>query len=161
MVKLIELEPQVFVAGQLVPEDFAEIAARGIRTVVNNRPDGEAEGQMPTATAALAAARHGLDYHYQPARNFMITEDRVVSPFAEALADLPRPILFYCRTGTRCTILWTQASAARLGADKVLRIAQTAGYDLSHVREVVDARAGQTGRSHGGQSDFAGAGAAA
>ena len=161
MVKLIEIEPQVYVAGQLVAEDFAAIAAAGIVTVVNNRPDGEAEDQMTTATAAAAAARQGLAYHYQPARNFQITEDHVVEPFAEALASLPRPILFYCRTGTRCTILWAQASARRLGAAKVLRIAQSAGYDLAHVREVVDTRASAGSGGDDTANKLAGAGAAA
>ena len=159
MVKLVELEPQVFVAAQLTPGDFAEIAQRGILSVVNNRPDGEADGQMTSVIAALTAARHGLNYHHQPVRNIEITDDEVVQPFAEALESLPRPILFYCRSGTRCTILWAQAAAGRLGAAKVLRIAQGAGYDLAHVREVVDARAEEAGAGHGatGHSDGVGA----
>ena len=40
MAKIIQLEPDVAVAPQLVEADFAEIAARGFRSVVNNRPDG-------------------------------------------------------------------------------------------------------------------------
>ena len=33
--------PEFCTAGQLQPEDMAALAAHGIRTVINNRPDGE------------------------------------------------------------------------------------------------------------------------
>lgn len=143
MVKLIELEPQVFVAGQIAESDLAEIAAAGIRAVVNNRPDGEAEGQMPDAIAEAAARRHGLAYIYQPVANLNVTDDNKVEAFQQALNELPRPVLFYCRTGTRCTILWAQASAARLSPDAVLAAAAAAGYDLYAVRDMIDHHAGR------------------
>jgi protein tyrosine phosphatase (PTP) superfamily phosphohydrolase (DUF442 family) len=38
MAKIIQFEPDVFVGHQLVEADFAELAARGFRSVVNNRP---------------------------------------------------------------------------------------------------------------------------
>jgi sulfide:quinone oxidoreductase len=141
MVKFIELEPQVFVAGQIAEDDFAEIAASGFRAVVNNRPDGEAAGQMPDDVAAPAARRHGLDYVYQPVANLNVTEEVHVEAFRQSLDELPRPVLFYCRTGTRCTILWAQASAARLSPETVLKAAADAGYDLYPVREMVDRHA--------------------
>jgi sulfide:quinone oxidoreductase len=138
MVKFIQLEPQVFVAGQIAESDFAEIAAEGFRAVVNNRPDGEAEGQMPDAVADAVARRHGLAYVYQPVANLNVTDDDKVEAFHQALDELPRPVLFYCRTGTRCTILWAQASAARLTPEAVLQAAADAGYDLYAVRDMID-----------------------
>ena len=54
MAKLIQLEGGVFVAPQIVESDFAEIAAKGFKTVVNNRPDGEAADQMPDEVAKAA-----------------------------------------------------------------------------------------------------------
>ncbi len=135
MAKIIQLESEVFVAPQLVEADFAEIAARGFRSVVNNRPDGEAADQLPNASAEAEARRHDLEFRYQPVANLNVTDDDVVDAFAELLADLPRPVLFYCRTGTRCSILWAQASVARLGLARTLEIVTEAGYDLEPLRE--------------------------
>ena len=59
----------------------------------------------------------------------------MVDTFACLMAELPRPILFYCRTGTRCTMVWAQASVGRFGVDKVLEIAARAGYDLQVLRD--------------------------
>jgi uncharacterized protein (TIGR01244 family) len=135
MAQLIQLETGIFVAAQLVESDFAEVAARGFRSVVNNRPDGEAPDQLPSGRAMAAALRHGLRYRYQPVENFNVTDENVVNAHARLMNDLPGPILFYCRSGTRCTILWAQVASARLGVAKTLAIASKAGYDLEAIRE--------------------------
>jgi sulfide:quinone oxidoreductase len=135
MVKIIQLEPDVAVAPQLVEADFAEIAARGFRSIVNNRPDGEAPDQLAGAQAEAAARRQGLAYRYQPVSSINATDDDAVEDFARSMEDLPGPILFYCRTGTRCTTMWTQAAAPRLGIDETLSIARGAGFDLDFLRD--------------------------
>lgn len=142
MAKIVQLDPTVSVAPQLVQSDFAEIAARGFRSVVNNRPDGEAADQLPNAEAEALARRNGLEFRYQPVRNVNVTDDDVVAAFGRLIEELPAPILFYCRSGTRCTTLWTQVSAPRLGVDSALQIARQAGYNLEPLRETLEARAG-------------------
>ncbi len=135
MARIAQLEPDMFVAWQLVESDFADLAARGFRSVVNNRPDGEAPDQLPNAQAESAALRHGLQFRFLPVNSMTVTNDNVVDTFARLLVELPRPILFYCRTGTRCTMVWSQASVGRFGMDKVLEIAARAGYDLQVLRD--------------------------
>jgi uncharacterized protein (TIGR01244 family) len=144
MARFTQLEADVFVSPQLVEADLAEAAAQGFRAIVNNRPDGEADGQLPTETAGAAAHRLGLAYLYQPVPNLNVTDDEVVDAFRAALSSLPRPILFYCRSGTRCTILWAQASAPVLGVDHVLEVASRAGYDLQGAREFIEAQAARS-----------------
>lgn len=141
MAKIVRLDQAVSVAPQLVESDFAELAARGFRSVVNNRPDGEAADQLPNAEAEALARRHGLEFRYQPVRNVNVTDDDVVAAFGQLMDELPTPILFYCRSGTRCTTLWTQVSAPRLGVDSALQIAREAGYNLEPLRETLEARA--------------------
>ena len=57
MAKIVELEPGISIASQLVEADFALLASQGFRSVVSNRPDGEAEDQLPHRDAELAARR--------------------------------------------------------------------------------------------------------
>ncbi len=45
-----------------------------------------------------------------------------------------------CRTGTRCTILWTQAAAGRLGVAQTLAVAHKAGQDLDFLRDTLAER---------------------
>jgi sulfide:quinone oxidoreductase len=135
MARIAQLEPDVFVAWQLIESDFADLAARGFRSMVNNRPDGETPDQLPNAQAEAAAQRHGLHFRFQPVDGVTVTDEDVVDAFARSMAELPRPILFYCRTGTRCAMIWTQVSVGRLGVDKVLETTARAGYDLEDLRE--------------------------
>ena len=142
MVTVSQLETDVYVASQLTEKDFAALAARGIRSVVANRPDGEAEGQLPSARAAETAKRHGISFRYLPVASFDVTEEEAVAAQARALAELPGPVLFYCRTGNRSTILWAQAAAPRLGAGAAMQRASRAGFDLAELREFIEASAG-------------------
>ena len=55
MATINRLTESLSVAPQLQPEDMAELARAGFKTVINNRPDGESEDQ-PSSTELAAAA---------------------------------------------------------------------------------------------------------
>ncbi len=141
MVKFVQLEPDIAAASQLAESDFADIAARGFRAVVNIRPDGEAPDQLPNAEARRTAERHGLTFRHMPVMSVNATDDDIVDHFARLMDDLPGPVLFYCGSATRCTTLWTQAAAPRIGIDEALSVAREAGHDLEFLREVLEERA--------------------
>jgi uncharacterized protein (TIGR01244 family) len=62
-------------APQLGPEAMAEVAALGFRTVINNRPDGEAgPSQASSDDIARAAKAAGLTYVHLPVISGQITE---------------------------------------------------------------------------------------
>ncbi len=101
----------VSVAAQLGPEAMAEAAVAGFRSVVNNRPDFEGGPTQPTSASVEAAARAaGLEYVWLPvAPNVQTAEE--IARFATLLATLPKPILAFCRSGTRSGKLFNAASA--------------------------------------------------
>lgn len=121
------LEPDVLVSGQV---DAADVATLGVRTLVNNRPDGEEPGQPTSAELEAAARAAGLAYRHIPVAGGVSRAD--VEAMAEALEA--GPILAFCRSGTRSTYLWALARASR-GVDPatLVRQAAEAGYDLSPI----------------------------
>ncbi|MGZ5158331.1 MAG: TIGR01244 family sulfur transferase [Caldimonas sp.] len=104
------LDGDVSVAPQLGPEAMAEARAAGFRSVINNRPDFEGGPGQPTNASIEAAARkEGLEYAFLPvAPNFQSSDE--IARFAELLATLPKPILAFCRSGTRSGKLWRAAT---------------------------------------------------
>lgn len=100
-----EIGKDLWTAPQLQEGDFAQIAARGFRTVINMRPDGEEPGQPQEKDLQRAAAAAGLRYEFLPVVGGQFTEQNIVD-FARDVKELPKPILTFCRTGTRCTNLW-------------------------------------------------------
>jgi sulfide:quinone oxidoreductase len=138
-VQIHPLAGQLSVAAQIGVADIATLAARGFRSIINNRPDGEVDGQPASASLEVAARQAGLAYRHIPVVSGQLA-DAQVQTFADALVALPAPVLAFCRTGTRSTMLW--ALQADGPADAILRIAREAGYDLSalHSRLSADGR---------------------
>ncbi len=96
----------VCVAPQLSPEAMAEAARAGFRSVVNNRPDFEGGPDQPTNAQIEAAARAaGLEYRYLPVSGaYQSPED--AAAMVRLLAELPRPLLMFCRSGARSARLY-------------------------------------------------------
>ncbi len=92
------------VAPQLTPDQVRGLAAHGFRSVVNNRLEQE-PGQPPESELRAAAAEANLQYERLPVHPAQITLDDVAR-FAELLERLPRPILAFCRSGSRSSILY-------------------------------------------------------
>ncbi|WP_029008499.1 TIGR01244 family sulfur transferase [Azospirillum halopraeferens] len=113
MPTLARVEDNVYVCGQLQEADFADLARQGVKTIVNNRPDGEEATQLPHARAAELAAQHGLEYHFIPVGRDPLTLE-MVDRFADILAQSPRPVVAYCRSGARSSTLHSYARARRL-----------------------------------------------
>ena len=103
-----EITPVFSVSAQITPEEVAEIAARGFRSIMCNRPDGEAPDQPEAALVRAEAERQGLGFAFVPVVSGWITPDDVVD-FSAALGSLPGPVLAYCRSGARCRNIWMLA----------------------------------------------------
>lgn len=84
--------------------------AGGIRSIVNNRPDGEQWDQPSSDEIEAAAAGHGLGYAHVPVHPGGISPETIES-LRQALMTLPGPVLLYCRSGARSTMLWQLAGA--------------------------------------------------
>jgi len=124
------LTPTFGVAGQLQAGDIAVLATQGWRSLLCNRPDGEAADQPTSAELAQEAATHGLAWRDVPIVSGQ-WRDVDVAAFADALRTLPGPVLAFCRTGTRSIHLWALAMAGTLDAADIERIADDAGYTLN------------------------------
>lgn len=110
---LQRLTADIAVAPQLAPEAMAEAAAAGFRSVINNRPDFEGGPSQPTSESMAAAARAaGLEYAWLPVAPNLQTDDEIAG-FAHLLETLPKPILAFCRSGTRSGRLVSAALAQR------------------------------------------------
>jgi uncharacterized protein (TIGR01244 family) len=98
-------------APQLEPQHMAQVAAAGFKTLINNRPDGEAGPMQPTSAQMEVAARAaGMNYHFFPVVMGQMNEQHA-RDFSALLATIEGPVLAYCRTGTRSSYLWNIAQS--------------------------------------------------
>ena len=112
---LRQIEPGLYVAGQVTVDDIDAIVATGIRSLICNRPDAEEPGQPAFATIAEAAHARGIETVYLPIGGDYTVEAQA-NAFAGALAKMPSPILAFCRTGNRSEKVTNAARAAQIQA---------------------------------------------
>lgn len=119
------------VSPQILPEDVPTLAKAGFRSVMCNRPDGEEFGQPDFAQIEAAAKAEGLEVCWIPVVGGVSPD--ALEAFRAALDDMPGPMLAYCRSGTRCTMLWTIAQCGAVPDDEIITATRAAGYDMAGV----------------------------
>jgi uncharacterized protein (TIGR01244 family) len=137
------LSETMLASPQIGLSEVEEAKAAGVALIVNNRPEGEAEDQVPGPEIEAAARAAGIDYLAIPIGHGGFSRPQV-DAMAEALDEARGLVLGYCRSGTRSTFLWALAQASRGEDPETLTAAAgDAGYDLSPIRPAMDALAQQ------------------
>ena len=126
--ELFPLAPELSVAGRLDRADIDALAGAGVRTIINNRPDGEDPGQLPAIEARRIAEAHGIAYRHIPITTATLSRADVTA-FAAALRETPAPVVAHCRSGTRSALLWA-LTRMREGADPLSLIAEAAKHGI-------------------------------
>lgn len=127
-----KLSSSMSVSAQVLAEDVAAIKAAGFRSIICNRPDGEGADQPNHDEIAAAAKADGIELAYLPIVAGKVGDDDA-DAFATLMADLPGPVLAYCRTGTRSATLWSLAQAKVMSLADILASTKGAGYDMAGV----------------------------
>ncbi len=127
---------------QITVADVAAAKAAGFGFIVNNRPEGESTDQTSGDDIEAACLEAGLGYCAIPVDHSGFSAEQVAA--LSALMVSPRPILAYCRSGTRSTMLWALASASRGDAPETLiDQALAAGYDVRALRPAMEQLRGE------------------
>ena len=134
MTSVRTITPDFSVSAQVDPDDLQSLADAGFRSIISNRPDDEDPGQPDWSEIEAAAKAVGLEARHIPVIPGAIGSDDVAN-FATALDEMPRPILAFCRSGTRAASLWGLAQAGHRPPDEISDAAANAGCDLSALRQ--------------------------
>ena len=132
------LTAELSVAPQIAITDLREIANAGFRSVICNRPDEESPEHPSFGEIERAAVECGLQLRYLPAEPGKVS-DQQGAAFAKLMAELPKPVLAFCRTGMRSTTLWALTQAGSMPFPQIIERASKAGFDLKGViRRIVN-----------------------
>ncbi|MEP1539325.1 MAG: TIGR01244 family sulfur transferase [Paracoccaceae bacterium] len=142
-----KISDKVSVSAQISVDNIAEIKKAGFRALICNRPDGEGADQPSFEEIEKAAEKAGLVAVYLPIDSGMVTDENV-DAFGAVLKDLPRPVLGYCRSGTRSATLWSLHEAQKRPLAEILAATKAAGYDMNGVARRV-ANGGKTPTQQG------------
>ena len=130
--ELKRISDALSVSGQISPADVAELKAKGFRSIICSRPDGEGVDQPTFEEIHQAARAAGLEARYLPVTSGLVQDNDAVA-FGAALRELPGPVFAYCRSGTRSVTLWSLSQSKSMPMADILAAAKSAGYDMNGV----------------------------
>lgn len=116
------------VAPQIALEDLEDLKAQGFQTIVCNRPDGEVPDELSAAAVERACKELGLNFVLNPLSHGSLTMEHIDRQRQAAQSD--GPVLAYCASGNRSSILWGLAMAGEYSTDDILSRTANAGYNL-------------------------------
>jgi uncharacterized protein (TIGR01244 family) len=139
-----KIDDKTFASPQIELADVAEAQALGIGMIINNRPEDESPDQTPGAEIEAAAKAAGIAYVAIPVTHAGFSMPQVEAMQAALAEAGDKPVLAYCRSGTRSTLLWALAQArSGMAPEAIAAHAAGAGYDVSPIMPQIDFLAAQ------------------
>jgi sulfide:quinone oxidoreductase len=137
----MEIRPltgELSVSAQIMASDVNAISEAGFRSIICNRPDDEGADQPEFREIEREAQNAGLQIRYLPAVSGKVTDEQGVA-FGALMAELPKPVLAFCRTGMRSTTMWALSQSGAMPLPQIIEVAAKAGYDLKGlVRRIIN-----------------------
>ena len=134
------LSPAYAVSPQIAVEDIPAIVDAGYKTIICNRPDAEVPPTHQADAIGEAAKAAGLAFVVIPVTHQGLNLDMIDEQRA-ALDASDGPVLAYCASGTRSSIVWSFGQAKDMTADEIIAATAAAGYDLGGMRGQLEALA--------------------
>jgi uncharacterized protein (TIGR01244 family) len=131
------LSSRYSVSPQILAEHLPAIAEAGITTVICNRPDTEVPAEQQASVIRTAAEAAGLLFELLELTHQTMTPENVARQLG-FIADSTGPVLAYCASGTRCSVIWALGQASEQDVDGILAATTAAGYQLSGMRPTLE-----------------------
>ncbi len=132
-----QLTPRYHVSPQIAPEDVSALREAGFTTVICNRPDSEVPTELQSAAMRAAVEAAGLRFETLELTHQTMTPDNVARQ-KSLIEESEGPVLAYCASGTRCSVVWALGQAGSMSADEILAHTSQAGYDLQGLRGTLE-----------------------
>lgn len=132
-----QLDERTMVSGQLAPHEIAALAEQGVTMLVNNRPDGEDEGQPLAGDIEDAAAAAGISYRHIPIIRGIGPAD--IEAMQEAMREMgDGKLLAFCRSGTRSALALALAQREEgVPREEIERRVADAGFDIGPISHLL------------------------
>lgn len=128
------------VSPQITVEDVPAIREAGFKVVICNRPDSE---NLPAQSAdALRVAVEATGMRFvENAFTGQTLSMAHVDTQAKALSEAEGPVLAYCASGNRSSIVWAMALAGSRPTDELIAAGAKYGYQAEAFRAQIEALA--------------------
>ena len=137
-----QITPAFAVSPQIDPADLTQIVAAGFTCIICNRPDDEVPISHQAYAIQIAPEAAGLQFVCIPVTHQGLTRD-LIAQQKTAIVNADGPVLAYCASGTRSSIVWSLTQVGDMDTDDIINATNSAGYELGGMRGQLDMLANQ------------------
>ncbi len=137
MVQPIKVSQNYFVSPQIEIEDIKQLADAGFTKIICNRPNEEIPSELHSDFMAIAAKEARISFDILPLTHQSMTPENILKQ-AELIDAAYGPVLAYCASGTRCTVIWALGQSGKISADDIIQTALKAGYNIEGLRQALN-----------------------
>ncbi len=131
------ITPRYAVSPQITVDDIPAIVEAGFVKVICNRPNTEVPTGMQSDAIGQAVRAAGLEYEVLELTHQTMTPENVALQ-RELAESCSGPVLAYCASGTRCSVVWALGQCDRMSTDEILDATTKAGYALENLRPALN-----------------------
>ncbi|WP_209598123.1 TIGR01244 family sulfur transferase [Ruegeria sp. HKCCSP351] len=139
-----QITPRYAVSPQITVEDVPAIAEAGFAKVICNRPNAEVPPAMQSDAIGEAVRAAGMEYEVLELTHQTMTPENVKRQ-RDMAENGSGPVLAYCASGTRCSVVWALGQCDHMSTDDILSATGKAGYQLDNLRPMLDQIRGTSG----------------
>ena len=128
---IICIDKNYHVSPQIEPDQISDIADKGFVRVICNRPDLEVPPSLRSSIMADLATKAKIEFHTLELTHETMTPENILKQ-RKIFTDANGPVLAYCASGTRCSVIWALGEAiSGTNINYILEKTLAAGYNLS------------------------------
>ncbi len=131
------ITPRYAVSPQITVGDVPAIVEAGFVKVICNRPNAEVPEIMQSDAIGDAVRAAGLEYEVLELTHQTMTPENVARQ-RDMAENCSGPVLAYCASGTRCSVVWALGQCDQMSTDEILTATTNAGYQLEQLRPTLD-----------------------
>lgn len=129
---LVFLSSRIAVSPMLTPKRLRFARTVGILSVIGVMPDSQSEIDGNDVDDLADSIRdYGMEYRNIPCNGTDEIDAATTSHFLNVIAQLPNPVLVFCRTGERAVTLWASAMCGDMPGKDIISAAGRAGFDMT------------------------------
>ncbi len=140
---IMELEPNITVSGQIYSKDFELLSEKGIKAIVNMRPDQEEIGQPLSLDLGKQAQFHHIKWYPLYIRLQTLGWSDL-NEFYQIMDQTSYPLHLFCKSGMRTVYVWALTHAliikTRYLDQELIKIAMRAGFNIKSEFEQLKTR---------------------
>lgn len=133
MLERIQITEKLSAGAQPTEQHLRDLAAEGVRSVVNVREEGEDDQPLSPMREGDLVRALGMEYRHIPVSKENMTPE-LVDRFRTELTRIPGPVFVHCHKKTRAGALAMihEAIESGMSGDEMLNQAKAIGFECGH-----------------------------